>query len=155
MGKEVTSNSLLKKWLPRLLKALVWGMVHFLLVYVLPMQFFPVGTLPIENAALLFHLFVAIVVVFAVVTKLFSGMILEYTFSMVKAVIMISYFLYVFGGGIFSLTMPISGTIVKLEVDLTVFLVMLISLNLLALAKNVLQTLSLLTEKVEFEAELP
>lgn len=61
----------------------------------------------------------------------------------------IGYLLYVFSGGIFSLTMPIFGTIVKLEVDLSVFLVMLISLNLLALAKNVLQTLSLLTEQVE------
>ena len=155
MGEESDSNSFIKKWLPRLLKALVWGMLHYLLVYFLPMQIFPVGALPLENVTRLFQLFVMIVVVFAVVSKLFSGTVMEYAVNVVKAVVLIGYFLYVFGRGIFSLAMSISETTVNLEVDLTVFLVVLISLNLLALAKNVLQTLQLLAEKAEVYADLP
>lgn len=142
-------KSLVKKLFPRCLKAGIWGTVTYFLVYYLPMLIYPLEELPFEYTAPLLQLFVVIAVFFAVVTQLFSGTLLEHAFGIAKALIMIAYFIYIFSGGVISLTMPISGTLVDLVVDLKAVLAMIISVNLLTLAKNMLQITNILAKKVE------
>lgn len=149
MVEGLSAKSLTKKLFPRFLKAAIWGTLTYLLVYHLPMLIYPLKALPFEFAPQLLYLFVTIAVFFAVITQLFSGTVLGYAFGIAKALIMIAYFIYVFSGGVISLTMPISGTTVDLVVDLRAFLTMIISVNLLALAKNMLQITNLLAKKVE------
>lgn len=96
-----------------------------------------------------FYLFVGIAVFFAVVVKFFSGTILEHTFSIARALILIIYFIAVFNGGIISLTMPMKGTTVNLLVDLKAFLAILILMSLLEIAKSMFQLTNFLAKKAE------
>lgn len=148
MIEEGNRKGLIEKLIPRVLKATLWGALTYVFVYYLPMLIYPMDLLPLEYSQL-FYLFVGIVVFFAVVTKLFSGTILEYAFGIARALIMIIYFIAVFDGGIVSLTMPMMGTTVNLVVDLKAFLTILILVNLLGVAKSMFQATKFLAKKVE------
>jgi hypothetical protein len=149
MVDEFHMQSPVKKWIPRVLKAVIWGALNFLVVYYLPTYFFPLQNLPFEHLVSSYHLFVGIVVFFAFISKLCSGTVLEYGFGTAKAVIMIGYLLVVFEGGVINLTLPFSETTVNLSVNLQAFLMMLITINFLSIAKNMLQITNLLTKKAE------
>jgi len=148
MVEEEIRKRLMKKLIPRVLKATLWGTLTFVFVYYLPTLIYPMELLPLEYSQL-FYLFVGITVFFAVVTKLFSGTILEYAFSIARALIVIIYFIAVFNGGIISLTMPMEGVAVNLVADLKAFLAILILINLLGVAKSMFQVTKFLVEKVE------
>jgi len=148
MVEMISREGLIKKLIPRVLKATLWGTLTFVFVYSLPTLIYPMELLPLEYSQL-FYLFVGIAVFFAFVTKLFSGTILEYAFSIARALIMIIYFIAVFNGGIISLTMPMEGATVNLVADLKAFLAILILVNLLGVAKSMFQVTKFLAEKVE------
>jgi hypothetical protein len=148
MAEEGNTRALIKRIALRVFKAALWGFVTYLLVYYPVRLLYPLEALPFEYSQL-FNVFVTMVVFFAVATKLFSGTILEYAFSMAKALFIIIYFLYAFNGGVISLTVPVSETTVNLVLDLRAFLAMLIFVNLLALAKSVLQATDFLARKAE------
>jgi len=148
MVEEGNTRAFIKKIVLRVFKATLWGFITYLLVYYPLMLVYPFELLP-SGYNQLFNVFVTIVVFFAVATKLFSGTILEYAFSIARTLIIITYFFYVFNGGVVSLTVPVSETTVNLVLDLRAFLAMLIFVNLLALAKSVLQAMSFLARKVE------
>jgi len=148
MVEEGNTRAIIKKIVPRVFKAALWGFITYLLVYYPLTLIYPFELLPFAYNQL-FNVFVTIVVFFAVVTKLFSGTILEYAFSIAKTLIIITYFFYVLNGGIISLTVPVSETTVNLVLDLRTFLSMLIFVNLLALAKSILQATDFLARKVE------
>lgn len=148
MAEESSMKPLMKKLVPRIFKAALWGIFTYVLVYYPPMLIYPLELLPFGYNQV-FYLFVGIAVFFAVVIKLFSGTIFEYAFSIARAFIMIIYFIYVFNGGVISFTMPMSEATVNLVVDLRAFLVMFISVNLLSIGKSLLQVMNFLAEKVE------
>ena len=148
MIEEGNRKGLIEKLIPRVLKATLWGALTYVFVYYLPMLIYPMDLLPLEYSQL-FYLFVGITVFFTVVTKLFSGTILEHAFGIARALIMIIYFIAVFDGGIISLTMPMMGTTVNLAVDLKAFLTILILVNLLGIAKSMFQATKFLAKKVE------
>lgn len=148
MVEEGNTRAFIKKIVLRVFKAASWGFITYLLVYYPLMLIYPFELLP-SGYNQLFNVFVTVVVFFAVVTKLFSGTILEYALSITKTLIIITYFFYVFNGGVISLTVPVSETTVNLVLDLRAFLAMLIFVNLLVLAKSVLQATSFLARKAE------
>jgi len=148
MVKKENTKGLIKKLIPRVIKAAIWGTLTFVFVYYLPTLIYPMDLLP-AGYNQFFYLFAAIAVFFAVVTKLFSGTILEHAFSIAKALIIIIYFITVFNGGIISLTMPMEEATVKLVVDLKAILVILILVNLLGIAKSMFQLTRFLAKKVE------
>jgi len=148
MVKEGNTRAFIKKIILRVFKAASWGFITYLLVCYPLTLIYPFGLLP-SGYNQLFNVFVTMVVFFAVVTKFFSETILEYALSIAKALFIIIYFFYVFNGGVVSLTVPVSETTVNLVLDLRAFLAMLIFVNLLALAKSVLQAMSFLARKVE------
>ncbi len=143
---ELNTKSILEKALPRILKAALWGGLTFIIVYHLPMMLYPVDILPIEYTTSLFN-FALILVFFAVVGQLFSGTIIGCGFGVAKAIVLITYFFAVSEGGVFSLTVPISEFKVSLAVDISILLLMIISVNLFSIAKNLLSAIAILSEK--------
>ena len=143
---EFNAKSMLKTVVPRVLKAAVWGSLTFLIVYYMPMMLYPTDFLPVDYAAALFN-FAIISVFFAVAGQLFSGTIIGCGFGIAKAIVIIAYFFVVSEGGVFSVILPISEVTVNLTIDISIFLLMVISVNLFAIAKNLLKAITILTEK--------
>ena len=143
---EAIAKLFLKEAFPRVLKATVWGALTFLVVYWLPMMLYPTDILPLDYSTPLFQ-FATIAVFFAVVGQLFSGTIIGCGFGVAKAIVIIAYFFAVSDGGVFSVTLPISELTVNLAVDISILLLMIVSVNLLNIAKNLLAAIDLLTEK--------
>ena len=143
---EAIAKLFLKEAFPRVLKATVWGALTFLVVYWLPMMLYPTDILPLDYATPLFQ-FATIAVFFAVVGQLFSGTIIGCGFGVAKAIVIIAYFFAVSDGGVFNVTLPISELTVNLAVDISIILLMIVSVNLLNIAKNLLAAIVLLTEK--------
>jgi len=143
---EAIAKLFLKEAFPRVLKATVWGALTFLVVYWLPMMLYPTDILPLDYSTPLFQ-FATIAVFFAVVGQLFSGTIIGCGFGVAKAIVVIAYFFAVSDGGVFSVTLPISELTVNLAVDISILLLMIVSVNLLNIAKNLLAAIDLLTEK--------
>ena len=143
---EAISKLFMKEAFPRVLKAMVWGSVTFIVVYWLPMMLYPTDMLPLDYATPLAQ-FATIAVFFAVAGQLFSGTIIGCGFGVAKAIVVIAYFFSVSDGGVFSVTLPISELTVTLAVDISVLLLMIVSVNLLNIVKNLLAAIALLTEK--------
>ena len=143
---EAIAKLFLKEAFPRVLKATVWGALTFLVVYWLPMMLYPTDILPLDYSTPLFQ-FATIAVFFAVAGQLFSGTIIGCGFGVAKAIVVIAYFFAVSDGGVFSVTLPISELTVNLAVDISIILLMIVSVNLLNIAKNLLAAIVLLTEK--------
>ena len=150
MVNESSKKSFIKKMVPNVIKAAVWGIITYVLIGYLPTLLFPIGFLPFGYNQL-FDLFVGIAVFFAVITNLFSGTIFGYAFNIARALIMIIYFIVAFNGGIISLTMPMQEFTVSLVVDVKAFLLILVLVNLLGIGKSLLQVTGFLAKKVEAE----
>ena len=148
MVNENSKKSFIKKMVPNVFKAAVWGVITYVLVGYLPTLLFPIDFLPFGYNQL-FDLFVGIAVFFAVITNLFSGTIFGYAFSIARALIMIIYFIAAFSGGIISLIMPMQEFTVSIVVDVKAFLIILVLVNLLAIGKSLLQVTGFLAKKVE------
>jgi hypothetical protein len=142
---ELNLSLIFQKAVPRILKAVIWGSLTFLIVYYLPMMFYPQDILPIDYITPLIQ-FAAIAVFFAVAGQLFSGTIIGCGFGVARAIVMIAYFFMVSEGGVFSITLPFGENIVNLAFDLSLFLLMIIAVNLLGIAKNILEAISILSE---------
>ena len=149
-----------RKLLPRIAKAAVKGIVYFVLFYVL--LTFLVSQLS-EFAPQLFAqyeqtvtIFAAILIFFVVASELTSGTIYQHALNIGKALILILFFVYALNGGILKLDIDIAeAQQVSLVVDLTVFLLMLITIDLLGLAKSVLQAVNFLSEKADKQVPMP
>jgi hypothetical protein len=147
---ELDSNFVTKTVLPRVLKAAVWGTFTFVIVYYVPLMLIPKdipqSILPFDYTAQLLD-FAVISVFFAVVGQLFSGTVIGCGFGIARALVIIAYFFVVSEGGVFSITLPISEVTVNVIVDISILLLMIVSVNLLSIAKNLFEAISLLNEK--------
>lgn len=144
---KVTTDFILNQILPRVLKAAVWGSITFLVVYYLPMMLYPQDLLPIDYITPLLQ-FATISVFFTVVGQLLSGTIIGCGFGVARALVIIAYFFTISEGGIFSLTLPVTEVVVHLSVDISTILLMIVSVNLFDIAKNLLEAINILTQKV-------
>jgi len=147
---ELNSKVIMKEVLPRVVKASVWGALTFVLVYYLPMmlipQDLPQNLIQFDYRAQLFN-FAMISVFFAVVGQLFSKTIIGCGFGIAKAIIIIAYFFMVSEGGIFKLKLPVSEYTLNFTLDISIILLMIVSVNLLGIAKNLFEAINILTEK--------
>jgi len=146
---ELDSNFVTKTVLPRVLKAAVWGTFTFVMVYYLPLMLIPKdipqNILPFDYTARLLD-FAVISVFFAVVGQLFSGTVIGCGFGIARALVIIALFFVISEGGVFSVTLPISEVTVNLTLDISTILLMIISVNLLSIAKNLFEAISILNE---------
>ena len=142
----LNAKLLLKKALPRVLKAAVWGSLTYIFIYYLPLILFPAETLPFDVTPALLE-FAVIAVFFAVVGVLFSGTIIGYGFGVARSLVIIAYFFSVSDSGVFSVTLPVMEVPIHLTVDASIILLMIISVNLLDIVRNLLQVITLLERK--------
>ena len=149
---ELNADSVMKHVFPRVFKAAIWGTVTFIIVYYLPMMLIPSDIpqdiIPFDYTAKLLD-FALISVMFTVLGQLFSGTIFGCGFGVAKAIVIISYFFIVSEGGIFSVTVPVSGVTLNVTLDISIILLMIVSVNLLSIAKNLFEAITLLTEKTD------
>jgi len=147
---ELDSNFIMNTVFPRVMKAALWGAFTFMMVYYLPLSLIPSNlpqnVLPFDYSAQLFD-FAMISVFFAVAGQLFSKTVIGCGFGIARAIVIVAYFLVVSEGGILNLTVPVSEYTLNLTVDISIILLMIIAVNLLSIAKNLLGAISILTEK--------
>jgi hypothetical protein len=155
-----SGKSSARKLLPRIAKAAIKGIIYFALFYILPT--FVVSQLS-EFAPQLFSqyeqtvaVFAAILIFFVVASELTSGTIYQHALNIGRALILIIFFVYALNGGIAKLDIDIARSQrVSVVVDLRIFLLMLIAIDLLGLAKSVLQAVNFLSEKADKQVLMP
>ena len=147
---KIDSNFVMNIAFPRIMKAALWGAFTFMIVYYLPMSLLPselpTSYLPFDYQAQLLN-FALISVFFAVAGQLFSKTVLGCGFGIAKAIVIVAYFLALSDGGILSLSIPVSDFTVNFVLDISTILLMLIAVNVLAVAKNLLEAINILNEK--------
>ena len=152
---KLDAKFVMKTVLPRVIKAAIWGAISFLIVYYLPQMLLSTDMIPIDYPAMLFD-YGLITVFFVVMGQLFSGTIIGCGFGIAKALAIMVYFFSVADGGIFSVSVPVTEIMVNVTFDISVILVMIISVNLFDIAKNLLEAISILTDqttKIDFKID--
>jgi len=151
--------SFLKKMLPRIAKAVIKSLFYFILLYVLPMLLISqVSAFAPELFAdyrQVLSVFVAVVIFFVVASELTAGTILQHAFNIGKAIILIVFFILALNGGIVTLNLDFEGTPINIWADLRIFLIILITIDLLGLAKSILQAVNFLSERAEQQLPTP
>jgi H+/Cl- antiporter ClcA len=143
---KLDSNFFIKTVLPRAINTAIWGAISYLIVYYLPQMLLSSDMVPMDFSASLFD-YGLITVFFVVMGQLFSGTIIGCGFGIAKALTIMFFFFSVADGGLFSVTLPINDVVVNLTFDLSVILVMIVSVNLFDIAKNLLEAISILTDQ--------
>lgn len=147
---ELNAKLIMKKSLPRVLRAAMWGTITLISVYYLPLMLLPQeltqNLLPFDYNAQLLE-FTIIAVFFSVATVLFADTLLGYSLGVARSFVIIAYFFAISDGGIIDLAVPFSEVTINLTIDITVLLLMLISVSLLDVARNLLRVINHLTRK--------
>ncbi len=146
--------------LPRIAKAIVMGLLYFVLLYAVPMFLVSQAS---EFAPELFSdygqvvtVFAAVLIFFVVASQLTSGTIFQHALNVGKALILIIFFVVALDGGVVGLDLDVmQGLPVSIMADLRVYLMMLIAIDLMGLAKSVLQAVNFLSEKAEKQVPQP
>ena len=146
--------------LPRVAKAAIKGLLYFFLFYALPMflisqvsGFAPQLFTEYEQTL---TLFAALIIFFAVASELTSGTIYQHALNIGKALILIMFFVVALNGGIIKLDLDIiEGQRISIMADLRIYLLMIITIDLLGLAKSVMQMVNFLSEETEKQIPQP
>lgn len=146
--------------LPRVAKAAIRGLLYFFLFYLIPMFFISqaAGFVPqlSEEFGQRVTVFAAVVIFFAVAAELTSGTIYQHALNIGKALILVIYFVLALDGGVIRLSLDIAaGQQINIAADLRIYLMILVSIDLLTLAKSVLQMVNFLSEKTESQIPQP
>lgn len=97
----------------------------------------------------LISIFAIVTVFFVVVSELLAETFFQYALNIARALVFMAFFIYAFNGGLMAFDLPMELGIVRVEADLRVFLAMLLTINFLRLAKNLLQAIDFLAKKTE------
>lgn len=160
MFENEFGESLARKLLPRIAKAAIKGIIYFALFYVFPTflisqlsKFAPQLSTQYGQTV---TVFAAILIFFVVASELTSGTIYQHALNIGRALILIIFFVFALNGGIVKFDIDVAGSQrVNLVADLKVFLLMLIAIDLLGLAKSVLQAVNFLSEKADKQVPMP
>ncbi|MDH5732232.1 MAG: hypothetical protein OEY88_00415 [Candidatus Bathyarchaeota archaeon] len=141
---EGNGKNLVKKLLPRILKAAFKSIIAFVLIYLIPSLLLQDDFLPAEYK-LSMNIFAVIIILFIVIVELTSGTIFQYIFSFLRVIVLIVFFIFTLGRGSITVTIEM----LYIAVDLSIILAMLIFVELLGLAKTVLGAVHFLSQKNE------
>ena len=152
MDEEIDMKSLLRKILPRVLRAAFWGFImggEALLFYYISgfgrqfASFFPSGE-PF------FLTFMMILVSFEVAIQLLSGTIFPYVLGVARALISMAFLIYITNGGIITIAAPLEGgMMIHFVIDFRTILAVFLLFSLVTVAKNVLKAVEFLSERAE------
>ncbi len=145
--------------LPRIVKAAVKAVLYLIFLYVIPMlvvsQLSSLAPDLFSTYTDYLTIFVAIIIFFVVAGELTAGTIYQHALNIGRALVLIMFFILALQGGIISQDLAVEGFNFHFVVDLRVYLAMLISIDLLSLAKSVLQAVNFLSQRVEQQHPTP
>lgn len=145
--------------LPRIIKAGVKGVIYFVLIYVAPMllisQLSRLAPDLFAGYGHLLGLFAAVIIFFVVASELTSGTIFQHAFNVGRALVLIVFFVLALNGGIISLNLNVESVPINVLADLRIYLIMLITIDLIGLARSILQAVNFLSEKAEQQLPMP
>lgn len=155
MSENQTAGSFLRKMVPRVAKAAVKGLIYFALLYLVPTLLISQvsGVAPQLTSGLgrILDVFIIVIVVFVVASELTSGTIFQHALNVGKAIILMVFFVVALDGGVLNLDIES----IHLVADLRIVLVTLIVIDLIGLARNLLQAINFLSEKAEQQLPTP
>ena len=142
---------------PKVVKAVIKSVFWLILMYVLPFLMFsslssalPAGVSnvlsPYEQ---IFGTFTIVIIFFVAASEITSGTIFQHMFNIGQALVLMVLIVISLEGGI----IKIGFQNIQITADLTFYLVMLLTIDLVGLAKSVLQAINFLSEKAE--SQLP
>jgi len=145
--------------LPRIVKAAVKGAIYFALLYLVPtLLISQISRLVPDIFAdygQLLGLFAAVIIFFVVASELTSRTIFQHAFNVGRALVLIVFFVLALNGGIVSLNLNVENAPINIWADLRIYLVILITIDLIGLAKSILQAVNFLSERAEQQLPLP
>jgi len=143
---EEDGTRFLKKTIPRVAKAALWGGFYVLLLHLVQ------KLLPSEMMGGMMNLvesYIFILLFFAIAGSLGSGTIIEPALGFAKGLTVIAYTWITLNGGLLTLIYPAGEATITFTIDISIYLAMFILAELLGTAKNVLKAIDLLSEHVE------
>lgn len=159
MFKDQTAKSFLRKMLPRVVKATIKAVLYFIFLYIIPMmivsQLSAMAPEIFADYMDYLGIFAAIVIFSVVASELTAGTIFQHAFNIGRALVLIIFFVLALQGGIISQDITVESMHLYFLVDLRIYLAMLISIDLLNLAKSLLQAIHFLSERVEQQHPSP
>jgi hypothetical protein len=155
-----SGKSFLRKMLPRIAKAAAKGIFYFVIFYVFPMllvsQVSQLAPQLFADYGQTLFMFATVLIFFAVACELTSGTLYQHALNIGKAIILIVFFVLALNGGIIKLDLDLIETQrISILADVRIYLLMLIAIDLLGLAKSVLQAVNFLSEKTERQLPQP
>lgn len=147
-AKEITNvNKGIRKNISRLLKTTV-KVILAIIVYVLLSQVLAPASVFIPGLQDMIATFLLVYVALMVVSDLFSGTIFQHFFSGAKSLFVIAYLIFSLNSGLLDYTF---GN-VNLILDVRLFLIVAMLLELVGFAKSMMQAVNFVSEKVELAA---
>jgi hypothetical protein len=142
---------------PKIVKAVIKSVFWLILMYVLPSLMLsslssalPAGVPNVFSPyGQIFGTFTIVIIFFVVASEITSGTIFQHVFNIGQALVLMVLIVLSLEGGIIKLDFQN----VHIAADLTFYLVMLLTIDLVGLAKSVLQAINFLSEKAE--SQLP
>jgi hypothetical protein len=143
---EAGNGSLMnvRRFMFKALKAALKGIIVLVVYLLVSMVLAPVETI-VPSLAQMIETFAVIYVILTVLGELTSGSIYHYFFNAAAALFTICYLMFTFQGGFFGMTFEN----VKLMIDLRFFLLIVIILGSVELARNMLQAVNYMNERAE------
>lgn len=151
MGEDTFNRELLRRILPRIIKAAFWGFLmggEALLIYFLPgfgekfEMFIPVSGIYFSGLMVVF-------IFFEVAIQLLSGTVFRYALGTARALVTMIVLLYASHGGIISQVISFGPGTVKVTFEFRAILAMVLMLSLLLVFKNIIYAVEFLSEKSE------
>jgi hypothetical protein len=133
-----------RKLIFKVLKAMIKGLLFYVLYYVCWMFLAPFATM-IPNLQQTLETFVAVYITLVVIGELTAGTIYQHFFGVANALFVISTLILSLNSGIISMAFQN----VALQVDVSLFLVIATILSFVGLSKTMLQTINFASRKAE------
>ena len=141
--------------LPRVIKAVIWGLLWFVFLYALPMLLISIlsriAPTLFERYGLYLDVFIITILFFVVASELTAGTIFQHALNIGKALILMMFIVYALSGGIVAIDLEN----IHVVADLRIYLLMLLMIDFLGLAKDVLQAINFLSERTEKQRSTP
>jgi len=160
LAENESGKALVRRMLPRVVKAAAKGAVYFVIFYVLPMffvsQLSKIAPQLFTDYGQLVTVFAAVAVFFVVASELLAGTIYQHALNIGKAIVFMIFIVFALNGGVVKFDVDLMETQrISIGADLRIYLLALITIDLLGLARSVIQAITFLSEKTEKQLPQP
>lgn len=148
---------MLRGIVPKIIKAVIKSVFWFISAFVVPSMILsslssalPAGMPNVFSPyELIFGTFTVVMMFFVIASELTSGTIFQHFFNVGRALVLMVMIVLYLEGGVFKIDVQN----IRISADLAFYLIMLLTIDVVGLAKSVLQAINFLSEKAE--SQLP